>query len=242
MVNRHNVDWSVQTQPARGGLIAVPPQMLLQSFAEPRGKTCLLYGDRAVYQLAHRISAHAATTSAPVAIVDGANRFDIQAVVRYARERRTNPDVLLNRLFISRGFTCYQVEAAIVERLPLFLKSINSGTACIFGLLDTFYDEAAKLRDVHAILQRIIRALHAMSANGISILLTSTEWNVLPKERNRLFAEMKRAMDLVYRLDVHPEKSLQLYAEQPRRISNGHLLGKGGGKHGKNRPNVYKHY
>lgn len=208
---QHNVSTAIS--PAKASLAVISPQSLLQSFAEPRGKLCLLYGDRAVFSLAHRIGAQSALTGDPVTIIDAANRFDVQAVVRYAREYKVDPDTLLNRLFISRGFTCYQVEAAIVERLPAFMKKINGHTACIFGLLDTFYDEAAKLRDVQTILHRIIQSLTQMRDEGFSILLVSTEWNVLPKERNNLFTEVKNAVDQIYRLDVGPEKKAHLYSE-----------------------------
>lgn len=216
---------------------------LLQAFAAPQGKVYLLYGDETVFRLSHRVAAQVLGGGASVALVDGANRFDVQAVVRFARERRLDPDALLKRLFISRGFTCYQMEAAVTERLPAFLQRTGSRTALIFGLLDTFYDEQASLRDVQSILRRIEQALLDMKERGVSILLAGIEWNVLPAERNQLLDRLKAGMDRVYRLEMQGEESLQLVLERNEE-GRGALRSdqRGEPTYGKNRPDVYEHH
>src|SRR6059036_3890523 len=120
-------------------LIPASLQSLTQSFSSPEGKLFLLYGDPVVFKLSLLIGAKALQHTAAVAIVDGCNGFDIRALVRFAQQRKLNPDALLDRVFISRGFTCYQMEAAITDMLPAFLSGRRSTTAFIFGLLDTFY-------------------------------------------------------------------------------------------------------
>ncbi|MBM4168146.1 MAG: hypothetical protein FJ215_03180 [Ignavibacteria bacterium] len=216
---------------------------MAQAFREPRGKVYLLYGDNLVFQFSHRIGASLAGQGGSIAVVDGANRFDVHAVVRFAQERRLDPEALLDRLYISRGFTCYQMEAAVAERLPGFLKQIGSHTAFIFGLLDTLYDEQAPLRDVRAILKRVVSTLNTMKDEGISILLTCSDWRVHPEERNQLFAELKRSVDRVYRLEMGEEKTPQLYLERERHdAAVPRPLKKGENTDGKNRTNVHKHY
>jgi len=226
-----------------GSLVHCSPHGLAQAFAEPRGKVYLLYGDRLIFNLSHRIGASIAGQGTPIALVDGANRFDVHAIVRYAQERRLNPDALLDRLFVSRGFTCYQMEAAVVERLPGFLTQIGSRTAFIYGLLDTFYDDQASLRDVRAILKRVVSALNAMKEEGISILLTCSDWKVQPDERNQLFAELKRSVDRVYRLGISDENTPQLFLERERRDATASRpVKRGGSADGKNCTNVHKHH
>lgn len=192
------------------------PQALFQSFAEPTGKMYLAYGDRLVFRLSLVLAAQELSRGGSIAIVDGGNRFDVHTITNFARERRLDPDALLNRVFVSRGFTCYQMEAAITSRLPEFLARKNSRVAMIFGLLDTFYDEQAPLREVRQILNRVLHALHAMKKNNISLLLASTEYNVLPKERNQLFVQLKSAMDNVYHLTLDTDNKPQLSLEDHR--------------------------
>jgi len=191
----------------------VTSQSLVQSFVAPPGKLCLLYGDHLIYQLSLRMAAYAMTQGTSVAVVDGCNRFNVHLLSRFARERRIDPDEFLRRIYISRGFTCYQMEQAVGNRLPLFLESIGSNVAMVFGLLDTFYDEQASFREVQQILQRLLGALQEIKRGGASVLLACTEWNVLPKERNQLFTTLKTGMDSIYRLTTDQNNKPSLILE-----------------------------
>jgi hypothetical protein len=227
--------------PAPGhGLVPVSPSRMTDSFASASGKLWLLYGEHLVFRLAHRMAGYVLASGATVALVDGANRFDIQSIVRYAQEHRLNPDEVLRRISISRGFTCYQVEAAVTERLPAFLRRSGARFALIFGLLDTLYDEQAPMRDVRAILDRTVTTLRALRGEGISVLLASTDWRVLPEERNRLLGDLKRTMDQVYRLELTAEQMPALFLERSAR-SDATLRARGGA-HGKNRTDIHEHH
>lgn len=187
----------------------------------PPGKLFLLYGDPIVFRFSLSLASHALLGGASIAVVDGCNRFDAHSIARFAREHTVDPDMLLNRIYISRGFTCYQMEAAINRRLMPFLQRMNARTALIFGLLDTFYDEQAPLQEVRQILRRILTTLHEMKSRGISLLLASQAWNVLPKERNQLLAALKSGMDTVYRVEMNEENKPKFFLETyQKRISN----------------------
>ncbi len=235
----------------------VSSQALVQSFVAPPGKIYLLYGDNLIFQLSLRMAAHAMAKGRPIAVVDGCNQFNVHLLSRFARERRLDPDRFLHRIFISRGFTCYQMEQAIANRLPSFLKAIHSNTAMIFGLLDTFYDEQASFREVQHILKRLLLVLQGMKADGISVLLTCTEWNVLPKERNQLFTTLKGSMDRVYRLELDEAQTPQLFLERtaqeiiPTKYPVGASLrlaptrpyqGRGDDRYGTHGPDLYEYY
>ena len=195
------------------GHLPVSSQSLVHSFVAPPGKVCLLYGDRLIFQLSLRMAAYAMAQGTPIAVVDGCNQFNVHLLSRFARERRLDPEEFLRRIFISRGFTCYQMEQAVSARLPLFLQSIGSNIAMIFGLLDTFYDEQASFREVQQILRRVLGTLQEVKAGGASVLLACTEWNVLPKERNQLFTTLKAGMDTVYRLGMDRNHAPALFLE-----------------------------
>ena len=176
------------------------PRRWSNRLLRPPARCVFLYGDKFIFNLSLRMAAYAMAQGSSVAVVDGCNRFNVHLLSRFARERRIDPDEFLRRIFISRGFTCYQMEQAVSARLPLFLESIGSNIAMIFGLLDTFYDEQASFREVQQILRRLLVTLQEIKASGVSVLLACTEWNVLPKERNQLFTTLKTGMDTIYRL------------------------------------------
>jgi hypothetical protein len=180
----------------------VPYNAFLQQFTTaPPGKLFCLHGDRSVFRLSLFAASNALLAGVPIALVDGTNRFDAYYIADFARKatRYTNqpvtPTQLLDRIFISRAFTCYQMEATITERLPAFLERKQAPVAIIFGLLDTFYDEQAPLFEVKASLQRIVAALCKLKQNNISVLLASFDMKLESKERNMLFPKLLSSMD-----------------------------------------------
>ncbi len=198
----------------------------------PPGKLYLLYGDPAVFRFSLTLASYALFRGNSIAVIDGCNRFDAHGIARFAREHSIEPNVLLNNIHISRGFTCYQMEAAINDRLMPFLKRINANTALIFGLLDTFYDEQAPFHEVQQILHRIMTKLQEMKSYGISVLLASQAWNVLPKERNHLLTMLKTGMSNVYRIETNEGQQPKLLLEQSERRLN----------HGAHRTDIYEYH
>lgn len=174
--------------------------------AAPPGKLFYLHGDSRVFRLSLYAAASALLRGVPIALVDGTNRFDAYYLAEFARRvtsqrllrRRITPEQILERIFVARAFTCYQMEATLTERLPQFVKRIGAPVAMVFGLLDTFYDEQAPLFEVKASLERIIAGLQLMKNGGISVLLASVEVKLESKERNGLLPRVEAAMDQVF--------------------------------------------
>lgn len=192
--------------------VPVPPRHLFDLFAEAGGKVILLCGPSPVFRFSMFLAAAEAARGRTLAIVDGANRFDIHLLTRFARERALNADQLLARVYLSRGFTCYQMEAALTRKLPPFLAAAGSSKAMVFGLLDTLYDEQAPLRETEAILRRVQEQFIELRAREVTVLLTCKEWNVLPRERNAFLPRLKAAADSVFRLHLqehHPPRLLR---------------------------------
>ncbi|MBX2992964.1 MAG: hypothetical protein KF749_17570 [Bacteroidetes bacterium] len=204
--NKHS---TVQPPPAlQSGQTLVPYTTLLRQFnTAPPGKLYCLHGDRSVFRLSLYAASHALLAGVPIALVDGTNRFDAYYIAEFARKvtsqrparQRVTPEQLLERIFISRAFTCYQMEATITQRLPAFVRKKQCPIVIIFGLLDTFYDEQAPLFEVKASIQRVIAALHKLKQGNISVLLASLDMKLASNERNALFPKLRLAMDEVYR-------------------------------------------
>jgi hypothetical protein len=189
-----------------------------------------------------------------VAVADGGNWFNVHSLIHAARTAGFNPDRMLKAVHVSRSFTCYQMEQTVAHLLPSFLKSIDSRTAIIFGLLDTLYDEQAPLGEVRHILQRMLAALRAMKAGGVSVLIASLDRSVLPEERNRFSTTLAKAMDHVYRLEYDTRERPLLVREHVPILhhpplssgSMGQALSRKeqpkGATHGTHRADVYQHH
>lgn len=171
---------------------------LAEAFRSSPGKTFLLYGDERIFPLTMKITAYLMLKQRTIAVVDGCNSINIHALARFAQERTIDPESFLKKIFISRGFTCYQIEQAVVYKLPDFLKKIHSQNAIILGLLETLYDEQAPIREVRQILGRVLAQFAKFKEKGITLLVACQKFNVVPEERNQLFHILLKGVDSVY--------------------------------------------
>ena len=215
-------------EPQSGAI--VPYTTFLRKFkADPPGKLYCLHGDRSVFRISLYAASHALLAGMPIALVDGTNRFDAYYIAEFARRvtsqrlatKHVKPEQLLESIYISRAFTCYQMEATITERLPAFLTWKHSSVAIIFGLLDTFYDEQAPLFEVKASLQRIIVSLYKLKQQNISVLLASLDVKLASKERSVLFPKLRSAMDEVFTvIETDEGQRIEHETQQRKRLDS----------------------
>jgi len=112
-------------------------------------------------------AAHAAETAngsmwlpwPAVRVLDGGNRFDAYRVARAARGR---PEVL-NRITISRAFTCYQVRSLLES------TSATPVPFVVLDLLNTFYDESVQVGERKRLLRACVMHLERLAgaAGGV---------------------------------------------------------------------------
>lgn len=219
-MNSRTAAYNKPTPPAA----LIPYTKLLEEFKmAPHGKLFCLHGDRSVFRLSLYAASHVLFAGLPIVLVDGTNRFDVYYIAEFARrasanksaQQRKTPEQLLENIFISRAFTCYQMEAAITERLPAFLKKKRSSIVIIFGLLDTYYDDQAPLFEVKASVQRVIAALHKLKQQNISVLLASLDMKPESKERNALFPKLTLSMDEVFSITEGPNGQFVVRDKHP---------------------------
>jgi hypothetical protein len=181
-----------------------PHTALVRQFAAaPPGKLYCLHGGAEVFRFSLHAAAHALVDGTPIALIDGTNRFDLYAITAFARRlgnRRVTPEDLLERIFVSRAFTCYQMEAAITDRLPAFVARKHIPIVIIFGLLDTFYDEQAPIFEVRAGLRRIMAALQRLKRDNVAVLVVLQDTVPASPERRSLFPSVAAGTDRVFAL------------------------------------------
>jgi hypothetical protein len=184
--------------------------------AAPHGKLFCLHGTGAVFRMSLNAAARALGAGRPIVLVDGTNRFDAYYIAEFARRLAArqapgegrSPETFLERIFVSRAFTSFQMEAVVTGRLLPFLRRVDGDVAIIFGLLDTFYDEQVPLIEARAGLVRVIEALREMKRADIALLLASQDLRPASPERQGLFPLLARAMDQVY--TVTEQETIQL--------------------------------
>jgi hypothetical protein len=76
-----------------------------------------------------------------IIFVDGGNTFRLYQVARLARLHHLDPRQTLERIYISRAFTVYQMATLILERLKKIIKQYNAKLTIISDIAGFFLDK-----------------------------------------------------------------------------------------------------
>lgn len=137
-----------------------------------------------------------------VRVLDGGNRFNAYPVARAIRRQNHDPRAGLQRIQLSRAFTCYQVDTLLNEWQP------EISPLLVFDLLTTFYDESVQLHESRRLLLRVLNRLELHSK--LAPVLVSTRLPAtICEERVVLFEILKaRAGSLRLELESQVEERL----------------------------------
>jgi hypothetical protein len=111
------------------------------------GDFAVLYGSDSVLSLASLLCVRAQLPpqlgglGSTVVFIDGGNTFRLYQVARLARLHQLDPKQTLERIYLSRAFTAYQMTALILERLKETVKRYNSKLAIISDIGGFFLDK-----------------------------------------------------------------------------------------------------
>lgn len=160
-----------------------------------------LHGNYGIYHSAMLIAVEILRKGESVVIIDAANVTDPFFIANAFKQVDEDPEPFLQKGFISRCYTFYQVDVTITEGLTDFIKKVHGANLFIFGLLDLIDDEQVTVRDIHNILERVHRTFCELKKNNISTLLVTTPLHCQLKEREHFFTAFKGLSDAEYRLD-----------------------------------------
>ena len=97
-------------------------------------------------------------------VFDGGNMLDVYRMAKSIRRRTPRVEEALERIHLSRAFSCYQVVALLSE------ASAGTAPLLVCDLLGTFYDENVTLKEAHRLLEICLRHLHRLSREAIVVV------------------------------------------------------------------------
>ena len=110
------------------------------------GDFAVLYGSPSVLSLASLLCVRAQLPNqlgglgSDVVFVDGGNTFRLYQVARLAQLHQLNPKEVLERIYISRAFTAYQMTSLIMEKLKETVKRHDAKLVIISDIAGFFLD------------------------------------------------------------------------------------------------------
>jgi len=111
------------------------------------GDFAVLHGSESVLSLASLLCVRAQLPvqlgglGSNVVFVDGGNTFQLYHVARLARLHRLDPKQALERIYISRAFTAYQMTALVLEKLRETVKRYDAKLVVISDIAGFFLDK-----------------------------------------------------------------------------------------------------
>ncbi len=158
------------------------------------GDFAVLYGSPSVISLTSllciraQLPAQLGGLGSNVVFVDGGNTFRLYKIARLAQLHHLNPRQALERIFISRAFTAYQLTSLILDKLEETVQKYNAKFVVISDIAGFFLDDDVPNEEAQKVYSQIINYLSSFAKKHQIILIAT----YLPNSENRssLFQEI----------------------------------------------------
>jgi hypothetical protein len=150
---------------------------LFPGFAQ--GDFALLHGSHAVQSIATLLSIRAQLPpqlgglGTNVVFIDGANTFRLYQTTRLARLCKLDPKQALDRIYISRAFTAYQMTSLILQKLEDAIKICNAKLVIISDIAAMFLDNDVEEEEAKRIYSQVINRLTKFAKESQTIVIVT---------------------------------------------------------------------
>ena len=108
-----------------------------------------------------------------VIFIDGGNTFRLYHVTRIAQLHRLNPKEVLERIYISRAFTAYQMTALLMEKLAETVKAYDAKLVVVSDIAGFFLDKDVPDEEARRVFSQVTAYL-ARFAREKQVILVAT--------------------------------------------------------------------
>jgi predicted ATP-dependent serine protease len=108
-----------------------------------------------------------------VVFVDGGNTFQLYQVARLARLHRLDPKQTLERIYMSRAFTAYQMTALVLERLKETVERYDAKLAVISDIAGFFLDKDVAETEARRVYSQVTAYLSNFAKENQVILVAT---------------------------------------------------------------------
>ena len=161
------------------------------------GDFAVLYGSRTVLPLSLLLTVRAQLPpqvgglKTNVVFVDGGNTFRLYHVSRIAQLSQLDPRQVLERIFISRAFTAYQMTAIVLEKLRETVDKFDSRFVVISDIAGLYLDKDIPPREAKEVFNQLTVYLSRFAEENQLIVL-ATCLPHYPSRQNAFLQEAAR--------------------------------------------------
>ena len=143
------------------------------------GDFALLYGSNAVLSLSSLLCIRAQLPpqlgglGSNVVFIDGANTFRLYQITRLARLHQLDPKQVLDRIYISRAFTAYQMASLLLQKLEDAVKACNAKLVIVSDIAAMFLDKDIQDEEAKRIYSQITTRLSNFAREHQTIIVAT---------------------------------------------------------------------
>ncbi|MCW4009342.1 MAG: hypothetical protein NWF05_01815 [Candidatus Bathyarchaeota archaeon] len=111
--------------------------------------------------------------SSNVVFIDGGNTFKLHQVARLAKLHHMDPKQVLDRIYLSRAFTAYQMTALIMEHLQSAVEKYHAKLVVISDLAGLFSDKDIPDEEARRVFSQVVAYLQSFTRQNKIILIAT---------------------------------------------------------------------
>jgi len=108
-----------------------------------------------------------------VVFVDGGNTFDLYEVSYIAQRYGLDPKAVLERIFISRAFTAYQLTSLIIDRLKSAVDKFTAKLVLVSGVVGLYLDRDVPKREAMDVFNKLTVFLSRFAVDNKVIIVAT---------------------------------------------------------------------
>jgi hypothetical protein len=201
-------------------LVESPPSQTPLSFNIPSvdelfpgfttGSFAVLHGTRTVLPLTlllavrAQLPSHLGGLKTNVVFVDGGNTFRLYDVSRIAQLHHLDPKQVLERIFISRAFTAYQMTSILLEKLKKAVHKFNSKLVIVLDISGLYSDKDVPKREAKSVFNQLTTYLSKFAEENQLITIATCLPHTPFRQDNFFRASVCGGADIV--ISIKPSK------------------------------------
>ena len=124
-----------------------------------------------------------------VLFVDGGNSFRLYDISSIAQSMELDPRTVMERIFISRTFTAYQMIDLVFEQLENTVKNYDTKVVVIANLAQQFLDKDVPLKEAKEVFLQLTKYLQHFTRTN-NIILVETHSPYFWSKHRKFFTEV----------------------------------------------------
>jgi hypothetical protein len=158
------------------------------------GDFVVLHGSRSISFLSSFLCVKAQLPSqlgglaAKAIFIDGANTFRLYNITRIAQFQKLNPKQVLDKIYIARAFTAYQMKSLITQKLQQVIKETGAKLIVISDIAAAFLDDDIPDEETQKIYNQVTTYLSKFTQENQIIIVATYPPHESTKRNNQLYA------------------------------------------------------